>query len=143
MNRTERDADFFNRLGDDHLPGYLGVVVTDVEDGTLRAELPLRQELFAPNGFLHAGTVIALADTAAGYAGVSHLPDGAESFTTLELKANFLRAARDATLCCEARAVHLGRTTHVWDATVTSGEDERPVALFRCTQLLLYPAAAR
>jgi uncharacterized protein (TIGR00369 family) len=137
--RPDRDPDFFNRLGRGHLPGYLGVVVTDVELGVLRAELPLRQELFAPNGFLHAGSVITLADTAAGYACVAHLPEGAESFTTLELKANFVRAARDGVLRCEARAVHLGRTTHVWDATV-HGDDERPIALFRCTQLVLYPS---
>lgn len=137
--QPDRDADFFNRLGRGHLPEYLGIVVTDVEPGMLRAELPLRQELFAPNGFLHAGSVITLADTAAGYACVAHLPEGAESFTTLELKANFLRAARDGDLRCEARAVHLGRTTHVWDATVSSGDDKRPIALFRCTQLVLYP----
>jgi uncharacterized protein (TIGR00369 family) len=136
--RIDRDADFFNRLGREHLPGYLGVIVTDVEPGVLRAELPLRKELYAPNGFLHAGSVITLADTAAGYACVAHLPDGAEAFTTLELKANFLRAAGDV-LRCEARAVHLGRTTQVWDATVYSGDDERPIAVFRCTQLVLYP----
>ncbi len=79
------------------------------------------------------------ADTAAGYACLAHLPEGA-SFTTLELKANFLRALREGVLRCEARAVHLGRTTHVWDATVQGDGDERPVALFRCTQLVLYPS---
>jgi uncharacterized protein (TIGR00369 family) len=135
---VERDATFFNRLGQDHLPAYLGVVVTAIEPGVVRAELPLRPELFAPNGFVHAGTVVTLADTAAGYACVANLPEGAESFTTLELKANFLRAARDGTLYCEARAVHLGRTTQVWDATVSAGDDKRPIALFRCTQLVLY-----
>jgi 1,4-dihydroxy-2-naphthoyl-CoA hydrolase len=137
--QDRRDADYFNRLGREHLPEYLGVVVTDVEPGVLRAELPLRQALFAPNGFVHAGSVVTLADTAAGYACVAHLPDGAETFTTLELKANFLRTAREGVLRCEARAIHLGRTTHVRDATVCSGDDERPIALFRCTQLVLYP----
>jgi 1,4-dihydroxy-2-naphthoyl-CoA hydrolase len=137
--RTDRDPDYFNRLGHEYLPAYLGVVVTGVEPGLLRAELPLRKELFAPNGFLHAGSVVTLADTAAGYACVAHLPEGAETFTTLELKANFLRAAREGVLRCEARAAHLGRTTHVWDATVYCGDDERPIALFRCTQLVLYP----
>jgi 1,4-dihydroxy-2-naphthoyl-CoA hydrolase len=140
--RTDRDADYFNRLGREHLPGYLGVIVTNVEPGLLLAQLPLRKELYAPNGFLHAGSVITLADTAAGYACVAHLPDGAETFTTLELKANFLRAARDGVLLCEARAVHLGRTTQVWDATVYSGDDERPIAVFRCTQLVIYPQPA-
>ena len=133
-----RDEAFFNQLGRDHLPAYLGIVITAVEGSVVRAELPLRPELFAPNGFVHAGSVVTLADTTAGYGCVANLPDGAESFTTLELKANFLRAARDGVLRCEARPAHLGRTTQVWDATVATSEDERPIAVFRCTQLLLY-----
>ena len=138
--RAGFDAEAFNRLGREHLPEYLGVVVTGVEEGLLRAEMPVRQLLFAPNGFLHAGSVVALADTAAGYACVAHLPDDGSTFTTLELKANFLRAVRDGVLRCEARAVHLGRRTHVWDATVYGSDDERPIAVFRCTQLVLSPA---
>jgi 1,4-dihydroxy-2-naphthoyl-CoA hydrolase len=137
--RPGYDAAFMNSLGEGHLPGYLGVVITDVRPGLLLAELPLREHLFAPNGYLHAGSVVSLADTAAGYACLAHLPEGA-SFTTLELKANFVRALREGVLHCEAKAVHLGRTTHVWDALVTGDGDERPVALFRCTQLVLYPS---
>jgi 1,4-dihydroxy-2-naphthoyl-CoA hydrolase len=137
--RPGYDAAFMNTLGEGHLPGYLGVVIKDVRPGLLLAELPLREHLFAPNGYLHAGSVVSLADTAAGYACLAHLPEGA-SFTTLELKANFVRALREGVLHCEAKAVHLGRTTHVWDALVTGDGDERPVALFRCTQLVLYPS---
>jgi|SRR5947207_1827016 len=137
--RPGLDPQTLNHLGEDHLPGYLGVVVTELRPGLLRAELPLREHLFAPNGYLHAGSVVSLADTAAGYACLAHLPEGS-SFTTLELKANFVRALREGVLRCEARAVHLGRTTHVWDAIVTGDDDERPVALFRCTQLVLSPS---
>ena len=137
--RPGYDAAFMNSLGEGHLPGYLGVVITDVRPGLLLAELPLREHLFAPNGYLHAGSVVSLADTAAGYACLAHLPEGA-GCTTLELKANFVRALREGVLHCEAKAVHLGRTTHVWDALVTGDGDERPVALFRCTQLVLYPS---
>lgn len=133
-----RDAAWFNGIGQEHFPAFVGVEVTAVEQGAVRAELRLRPELFAPNGFLHAGAVITLADTAAGYGTVAHLPDGATGFTTLELKANFVRAAREGALDCLAEAVHLGRSTHVWDATVRADGDERPVALFRCTQLILY-----
>jgi uncharacterized protein (TIGR00369 family) len=138
--RPDRDAEWFNGLGREHFPALVGVRVTTVEQGLVRAELPLRPDLFAPNGFLHAGAVVTLADTAAGYGTVAHLPDAASGFTTLELKANFVRAARDGVLSCVARAVHLGRSTHVWDATVAAEGDERPVALFRCTQLVLYGA---
>jgi uncharacterized protein (TIGR00369 family) len=135
---TDRDADWFNSLGSAFFPAYVGVHVTTVEEGRLLAELPLRDELFAPNGFLHAGAVVTLADTAAGYATVAHLPEGATGFTTLELKTNFLRAAREGVLRCEASAVHAGRSTQVWDSAITVDGDGRAVALFRCTQLILY-----
>src|SRR5215510_13720130 len=106
-----------NRMGADHFPGFVGLEVTGVEDGVLHARLELRPEHFAPNGFVHAGVLVTLADTAAGYGCVLNLPPDASGFTTLELKVSFLRAARDGTLRCEARPVHLGRTTQVWDAT--------------------------
>jgi 1,4-dihydroxy-2-naphthoyl-CoA hydrolase len=99
--------------------------------------------LLAPNGYLHAAAVIALADTASGYGCVAALPDGATGFTTIELKANFLGTATEGAVRCEAMCVHGGRTTQVWDATVTSEETGKTVALFRCTQLLLYGAGTR
>ena len=139
--RRDLGLDFLNELSNDHLPGHLGIVVSGVEDGVVRTELRLRPEHLAPNGFLHAGTVVTLADTSAGYGCVVHLPERATGFTTIELKTNFLRTVRDGVLRCEATAAHLGRTTQVWDATVVHDGDERPLALFRCTQLVLYPAA--
>jgi 1,4-dihydroxy-2-naphthoyl-CoA hydrolase len=120
------------------LPGLLGVVLVRVAAGAADARLPLRPELLAPNGFVHAGTVVTLADTACGMGCLASLPAEAESFTTIELKANFVRTAPgDQTLTCAARMVHGGRSTQVWDATVTREGDGRPVALFRCTQHLL------
>ena len=136
-----RDSDHFNRFGADSLPGHLGIVVTEVKQGELRAELAVRKELMAPNGFLHAGSIVTLADTASGYACVAHLPEGASNFTTIELKSNFLGTAREGSIECIATAVHLGKTTQVWDAVVTHRETGRRLALFRCTQMVLYPKA--
>jgi uncharacterized protein (TIGR00369 family) len=96
----------------------------------------LRPELLAPNGYLHAGTVVALADTACGYGCMASLPEGASGFTTMELKTNFLGTATEGTLECESHRLHGGRTTQVWDAAVRAGE--KTIAVFRCTQLLLY-----
>jgi 1,4-dihydroxy-2-naphthoyl-CoA hydrolase len=121
------------------LPGLLGIEFDDVEDGVVRARLTLRQAHFAPNGYVHAGTVVTLADTAAGYGCLLNLPEGGTGFTTIELKTNFMRSAREGTVTCEARLVHGGRTTQVWDATVNDPEG-RPMALFRCTQLVLRAA---
>jgi uncharacterized protein (TIGR00369 family) len=93
----------------------------------------------APNGFLHAATVIALADTSCGYACVANLPQGASGFTTLELKSNFLGTTREGAIFCRATPAHLGRTTQVWDAEVTIEGTDRRIALFRCTQMVLWP----
>ncbi len=133
------DLEAFRRLGDGRLPGLIGIEVESIEDGRARMRLPVREELLAPNGYLHAGTVVALADSACGYGCIASLPAGATGFTTIELKTNFLGTALDGTLFCESRRVHGGRTTQVWDASVTD-EAGKTLALFRCTQLLLYPA---
>lgn len=119
------------------LPELLGFRVTSVDQGLLRAELDIRSELLAPNGFLHAATVVGLADTACGYACFAHLPENAKNFTTIELKSNFLGTAREGTITAVATGAHLGRSTQVWDATV-SGPDGKTIALFRCTQMVLY-----
>ena len=121
-----------------YLPGHLGIVFTQVGPGEVHAELPVRQQLMAPNGFLHAGSVVTLADSCAGYGCLASLPEGATGFTTIELKSNHLGTARDGTIACVAKAVHLGRTTQVWDAVVTHKDTGKTVALFRCTQMVLY-----
>jgi uncharacterized protein (TIGR00369 family) len=131
-----------NTRGAGRLPGLFGFRVMAVEEGLLVAELDIRPELLAPNGYLHAATVIALADTACGYGCIAHLPSGAENFTTVELKCNFLGTAREGTIACVAKPAHLGKTTQVWDATVNRQVDGKPIALFRCTQMVLGPKSA-
>ena len=130
--------EYFNERGAQFLPGHLGIVVTKVSALEVRSELAVRKSLLAPNGFLHAGSVVTLADTSCGYGCISQLPEGAVSFTTIELKSNHLGTAREGTIDCVAKAAHLGRTTQVWDAVVTHRETGKTIALFRCTQLVLY-----
>lgn len=122
------------------LPGLLGIQLTHVERGLVRGEMPVRPDLLAPNGFLHAASVVALADTMCGYGAWSALPDGATGFTTIELKSNHLGTARTGVVSCEATLAHGGRSTQVWDARVVD-EGGRTLALFRCTQMVLYPRA--
>src|SRR5678815_4569348 len=115
----------FNRRSVGHLPGVLGVEI-----------VTLTREVVEPNGYLHAASVVALADTSCGYGCVTNLPKGASGFTTIELKSNFLGTAREGFIACRATPVHLGRTTQVWDAVVTNGADGGRIALFRCTQMV-------
>jgi len=130
---------YFNAFGKGTLPDFLGIVITSVRQGEIVAELPIMPHHLAPNGFLHAGAVVTLADTACGYACFAHLPEGAQNFTTIELKSNHLGTAREGAIVATATAVHLGRTTQVWDATVANKETGKAIALFRCTQMVLYP----
>ena len=131
-----------NQRGATALPGHLGIVILHAAPGLVRSELPVREHTMAPNGFLHAASVVALADTSAGYGCAASLPAGANGFTTVELKSNHLGTAREGTIECTATAVHLGKTTQVWDAVVTHRETGKTIALFRCTQMVLYPKGA-
>lgn len=132
-------ADHFNQIGQGTLPGHLGIVITAVAEGTVTAEVAITPQLLAPNGFLHAGSVVTLADTACGYACIAHLPDGAQNFTTVELKSNHMGTAREGAIVAVATAIHLGRTTQVWDAVVSNKANGKAIAMFRCTQMILYP----
>lgn len=122
--------------GEAGLPGLLGLTLDEAAPGRVRMSLPLRPEVFAPNGYVHGGAIVALADTACGYGTQLGLPEGSSGFTTIGLTSSFIGAAREGLLSCEAVRTHGGRTTQVWDATV-SGPDGRTVALVRVTQLIL------
>jgi 1,4-dihydroxy-2-naphthoyl-CoA hydrolase len=135
--RPEFDSADFNARSEGFLPGLLGIRIVEIGQGRVVATLEIRKELHAPNGFLHAGTVVTLADTACGYGCVAHLPASAKGFTTIELKSNHLGTALDGVIQADVTAVHLGRSTHVWDATVKHQGTGKTIALFRCTQMIL------
>ncbi len=128
-----------NKRGTGTLPGLIGVEILEAEKVRLTSRLELREELLAPNGYLHAATIIALADTSCGYGCFVNLPDEASGFTTVELKSNYLGTKREGAIGCESTLIHGGRATQVWDATVTDEESGKKLALFRCTQMILYP----
>jgi len=134
---TEPERARWNALGQGYLPGLLGLEIREIEQGRVASRLPVRRELLAPNDYLHAASVVALADTSCGYGTVASLPEGARGFTTIELKTNFLGTAREGAIACEVTLVHGGRTTQVWDARVTDEATGKVLALFRCTQMLL------
>jgi len=126
----------------DSLPGLLGFEWLRLEDAAVEGRFEVRQHHLSPTGFLHAASVVALADSACGFGCLRALPEGATGFTTAELKANFLGTSRDGGVRSTARLVHGGRTTQVWDAEVTRERDQKTIALFRCTQILLYSGQA-
>ena len=129
----------FQSFGAGHLPGHLGVEILTVSREAVESRMSVQKKVMAPNGYLHAASVVALADTSCGYGCVANLPEGASGFTTIELKSNFFGTARDGAIVCRATPVHLGRTTQVWDAAVSLEGSGARIALFRCTQMVLWP----
>ena len=132
-------AEQLNALLPGTLPGMLGVVIDSHEPGRLTAHLDVRPEVLAPNGYLHAATVVGLADTACGLATRALLPEGSSGFTTIELKTNYLGTAREGRIAVVATNLHAGRTTQVWDGVVAAEATGKTIALFRCTQSVLWP----
>src|SRR3954470_24162466 len=126
-------ADELNALLPGTLPGLLGLTITAHEPGRLEAALDIRPDLLAPNGYLHAATVVGLADTACGLGTRALLPEGSSGFTTIELKSNFLATARGGRIEVVAPNAHAARTTQVWHGVVPVAGSPKSIALFRCT----------
>jgi 1,4-dihydroxy-2-naphthoyl-CoA hydrolase len=138
----EASVEQLNQRGAGKLPGHLGIVVTQAAPERVCARMPVQPSVMAPNGYLHAGSLVTLADTMCGYGCLLNLPQGASGFTTIELKSNHLGTALDGSVAVAATPLHLGRSTQVWDAVVTHEQSGRTLVLFRCTQMLLYPKAS-
>lgn len=132
-------ADFLRQAGQSTLPGHMGLELIEIGERTARMRCVVQSFHLAPNGYLHAGAVVTLADTAAGYGCVGNLPEGGTGFTTIELKSNFTGTLLEGAMLAAAWMTHGGRTTQVWDVEVTEEATGRPLALFRATQMILYP----
>jgi 1,4-dihydroxy-2-naphthoyl-CoA hydrolase len=133
----EKLAELMNSRSEGYLPALLGFTLVSVSKERVLARMAIAKHHLAPNDYLHAASVIALADTVCGYATIVNLPEGAGGFTTIELKTNFLGTARDGVIHCEGTPAHIGRRTMVWDARVWDEKTGRNIALFRCTQMIL------
>jgi uncharacterized protein (TIGR00369 family) len=121
------------------VPGQLGCVFDHAASDLVLGHLDVTEGLIAGTGYLFAPAVVALADTCAAIGCGANIPEGA-SFTTIELKSNFLSSARvGERVACRCTPAHLGRQTQVWDAVVTNEASGRTMALFRCTQMVVPP----
>ena len=142
LERIPVDLEGWNGFGENYFPGLLGIHVVEVCHGRCRLRFQASSHQ-APHGYLHGGAVVALADTACGYGCLASLPEGATGLTTIELKANFLGTVNDGAVLTDARLLHAGRRTQVWDAAVMVEQTHRTIAVLRCSQMILYPVAAQ
>jgi uncharacterized protein (TIGR00369 family) len=138
-NTTSRER--LNAANPGKLPGHLGLEIVEVDDGKVVGVFTVRQDLVAHTGFLLAGAVLSVADILCAYGVSTAWPEGANGFTTAEVKCNFVGTLREGEVRCTASLLHGGRTTQVWDARVEDAATGKLMAAFRCTQIILYPRA--
>ncbi|MDA1075050.1 MAG: PaaI family thioesterase [Proteobacteria bacterium] len=120
------------------LPALLGMEMDWVGDKAIQVSLKITHDHLNPaHNAVHAGSVVALADTASGWGCIAHLPVNAIGFTTIDLSCNLIGSVTSGRLICKAQMLHGGRTTQVWDAII-SNEAGKRLAAFRCTELILY-----
>jgi uncharacterized protein (TIGR00369 family) len=137
--KADKDAAYFNRLGRGNLPEQMGIEILALEANQVKGRVVITESHLAPNGILHAAVATSLADMCCGYGTIASLPEGAQGHATIELKCNFVSTANKGVIVCVAAPLHSGKITQVWDATVFQEADNRPVAHFRCTQIILWP----
>lgn len=130
-----------NEFARDRHPGMVGIEVLACEPDLVTGRLPVTREVVAGTGFLWAPVIVTLADWLCACGTGASIPAGA-SFTTIELKTNFLGTVREGgSALGRAVPVHRGRTTQVWDVEVSDEANGRVIALFRCTQMILLAKA--
>lgn len=116
-------------------PGDLGIELAEIDDEHVRARLKVDRRHLHPGGYVHGGVWVALADTAAAWGTMRHVPPE-HDFTTVELKTNVFAAAGPGDeLQAIARPLHVGRSTQVWEVRISNGH--RAAAFFTCTQMVL------
>ncbi|MEX2294141.1 MAG: PaaI family thioesterase [Acidimicrobiales bacterium] len=135
---TER-ATRMNEFFGPKAPGLHGAVFDYAAPDEVRGHIDVSDALIAGTGFLFAPAIVSLADTLCAIGCGANIPEGA-SFTTVELKVNFLGSAREGErVSAIATPLHLGHSTQVWDVDVRNDTKDRTIAAFRCTQMVLHP----
>ena len=117
----------------------LGAQLSRIEPGIVEISLPYRADLAQQNGYLHAGVVTAIADSASGYAALTLMPAGA-GVLSVEFKVNLLRPARAREFVAHAEVIKAGRTLTVVRADVfgVNGDKDRElVATMQATMICL------
>ncbi|PXX71621.1 uncharacterized protein (TIGR00369 family) [Nocardia tenerifensis] len=136
----EQDQRLRESIGRQTLLTTMGITVADLGPGRVTLQLPFRADLCQQNGFVHAGAITTLADSACGYAAMSMQPPDRD-ILTVEFKVNLMSPAVGAFFRATATVVRAGRTLTICTAEVVSDKDEsRPIALMQAT-LMAMPSA--
>lgn len=114
----------------------LGIRITAVGDDWLQGTMPVDARTHQPYGLLHGGASVALAETLGSTAAMLTLDPAKELAVGLDINANHVRGVREGSVTGTAKALHLGRTTQVWEIRIES-EDGALVCIARLTMAVI------
>lgn len=115
--------------------GVLGIVFTGFSSDSIQATMPVNRNSMQPNGFLHGGASLALAESLAG-AGSSLLIDREQFYAFgLQVSGNHVSSVSEGMLFADAQLIHKGKTTHIWEVKIKDGNDKL-ISVVRVTNMI-------
>lgn len=135
MNNAEKLV-LLNQTQKNTLLETLDIQFTEVGDDYLVAKMPVNERVYQPDGILHGGATFALAETVGSVASVVFAKAQNVQVRGIEMSGNHLRSVKTGNVYAKAKAIHLGRTTQIWEIRVTD-EEEKLVSLIKLTTLSL------
>ena len=120
------------------LADVLGIELTALTSEYLEGRMPVDDRTHQPMGLLHGGASVALAETLGSIAAHTRLPDPTkQACVGLEINANHLKGVRDGYVIGRASAIHVGRSTQVWEIRITHEETGALVCISRITMSVI------
>jgi len=120
--KQQLTPDDVNAMSRNTMMATLGIRISEIGDDYVRGTLPVDARTHQPYGLLHGGASVALAETLGSFAAMLTLDPSVEAAVGLDINANHVRGVKSGTVTGTARALHLGRSTQVWEIRI---EDER------------------
>ena len=135
MEQSKAILDNLNQMGSNTMMEHLGIEFVEVSDKHLKAKMPVDHRTHQPYGLLHGGASVVLAETLGSVAAHMRIGDN-QICVGQEINANHIRSVREGWVYGTTTAIHIGRTSQVWEIRITT-EDDKLVCISRITMAIL------
>ena len=135
MNKQE-SLTILNNYNKNTLMETLQIEFVDLGDDFITAKMPVTPKVHQPYGLLHGGATAALAESVGSCASAFFLKDSNKTVKGIELSINHVKSKRDGHVFATAKAIHKGRTTHLWEVKIVD-EDNNLISLCKITNIVL------
>ncbi len=126
MTESEKQQKIFqcNAVSRNTLMETLDITYTDVGEDYVVAKMPVTSRVHQPDGVLHGGAMVALAESVGSLAAYMFIDYKKFMIRGIEISANHIKSVKDGFVFAKAKALHKGRTTQLWDIKITNGEGD-------------------